>query len=184
MLFHNRYTISIGQLTVLMDSGNYRLASRTKIPIPRFWLKKAYLKLMQEVAESINKTGLQQEVEGGVIRAKLFNKAYNLYPALVNLVSISWDKKHLELIKEITGLELKKLEDRESLISEMKRLQDKYKELIKTEKSEGVAFAQIVVSTEIILEMNIDRNIKLYEFQYYMKAATEKIKQIERHNLK
>ena len=62
--------------------------------------------------------------------------------------------------------------------------QDKYKELIKTEKSEGVAFAQIVVSTEIILEMNIDRNIKLYEFQYYMKAATEKIKQIERHNLK
>jgi hypothetical protein len=99
-------------------------------------------------------------------------------------VSISWDKKHLELIKEITGLELKKLEDRESLISEMKRLQDKYKELIKTEKSEGVAFAQIVVSTEIILEMNIDRNIKLYEFQYYMKAATEKIKQIERHNLK
>ena len=99
-------------------------------------------------------------------------------------MSISWEKKHLELIKEITGLELKKLEDREALISEMKRLQDKYKELIKTEKSEGVAFAQIVVSTEIILEMNIDRNIKLYEFQYYMKAATEKIKQIERHNLK
>jgi hypothetical protein len=65
MLFHNRYTISIGQLTVLMDSGNFKLASRTKLPLPGFWLKKAYLKLMQEVAESINKTGLQQEVEGG-----------------------------------------------------------------------------------------------------------------------
>ena len=179
-MFHNRYTISIGQLTVLMDSGNMKLVKNTRLPLPVFMLRRAYARLLQEVAESINRTGLEQEIQSRIIRAKTFNKAYNLYPTLVNLISVTWDKKHLDLIKEITGLELKKLEDREYLIAEMKRLQDKYKELVKSERSEGVSFAQIIVSTEILLEMSIDRNIKLYEFEYYMKAANEKLKQIEK----
>lgn len=165
-----------------MDTADIRLVNRTKLPLPGFMLRKAYFKLLHEVSESINKTGIEQELQGGILRAKTFNKAYNLYPALVTLVGITWDKQHLDTIKELTGLELKKLEDREFLINEMKRLQDKYKELIKTERSEGVSFAQIIVSTEIILEMSISRDIKLYEFQYYMKAASEKIKQLEKLN--
>jgi len=181
-MFHNRYTISIGRLAMLVDSHDFNLVKRWKIYLPTFLLMKAYNRLMTQVSETLNKSALHEEIKNGLLKTKLFNKAYTLYPALCMLVSVTWDKKHLDMIKEITGFELKKLGDRETLIAETKRLQDKYKEYLITENSnDNVSFAHIIISTEIVLEMNISRDIKLYEFEYYLKAASDKIKQLEKN---
>lgn len=181
-MFHNRHTISIGRLAILMDSKDLNLTKRINIPLPEYFLKKAYDRLMREVAETLNKSALEKEIETGVLKTKLFNKAFTLYPALVELVHITWDKKHLDLIEELTGYKLTKLEDRETLIQETKRLQEKYRELQVEQKQEGVSFAQVIISTEIVLGMNLSRDIKLFEFQYYMKAASDKIKQYDKKN--
>jgi hypothetical protein len=182
MLFHNRHTISIGRLAILMDSQNINLVKRVNIPVFKFMLAKAYNRLMVEIGETLNKSELHREIESGILKVKLYNKAFNLYPALIELCSLTWDQSHLDKIEEITGYKLQKLEDRKILIEEARRLQDKYKELLVEEKKEGVSFAQVIISVEIVLGMNIDRNIKLYEFEYYMKAASEKIRQLEEAN--
>jgi hypothetical protein len=179
-MFHNRYTISIGQLAILMDSRDLKLVRRVKIPLPKYLLKKAFARLMHEVNETLNKSALEKEIETGIFKTKLFNKAFNLYPALVDLAGITWDKKHLDLIFEITGYRLEKLEDREILISEMKRLQDKYREIRPIESREGVSFYEVIISVESILGRNIDRSIKLFEFQAYMKQASDKVKLMEK----
>jgi len=142
---------------------------------------KAFARLSTEIAETLNRSALEQEIQSGVLRAKIYNKAFNLYPALVNIVSLTWDEKHIKMIEELTGLKLTKLEDREGLVNEMRRLQDKYKEMEKENTSDGsVSFSQVIVSTEIVLELSISRKTTLSEFQYYMKAASEKLKQMEK----
>jgi len=164
-----------------MDSQDIALVKRFPLWLPRIVLARAFQRLMLEVAGTLNKSALEQEIEGGVIKTKLYNKAYNLYPALVDIVFITWDDKHLEQIKEITGISLHKLEDREALIREMRRLQDKYKELtVEQEKGDGVSFAEVIISTEIVLDLSISRNTLLYEFEYYMKAASEKVRQLQK----
>lgn len=184
MLFHTRHTINIGNLAIMLDAKDQSKVKRLNIPLPKKMVKKAYEKLLIEVNETLNKTALERELESGVLRVKLYNKAFNLYPALVTLVSLTWDQEHRDKIKEITGIELVKLEDRESLINETKRLQDKYKELIVKKSDDGVSFSQVIISTEIVLDFSISRNIKLFEFQYYMKAASDKIKQLEARSQK
>ena len=182
-MFHTKNTITIGRLARLIDTRELRLVKRFPIWVPRVLLLKAYARLTTEVAETLNRSALEQEIQSGVLRAKVYNKAFNLYPALVNLVSLTWDEKHLAMIEELTGLKLKKLEDRKALNVEMRRLQDKYKELAKEERSDGeVSFSQVIVSTEIVLELSISRETTLSEFQYYMKAASEKLKQYEKLN--
>lgn len=183
-MFHTRHTISIGRLAILLDNKDINLVKRWNIPMPKKLIQRAYEKLIVEVGETLNKSALEKEIESGVLKIKMYNKAYNLYPAMVDLCSISWDAKHRELIKEITGIELVKLEDREALIAETKRLQDKYKELSKAQPVEGVSFAHIIISTEVVLDFSISRDIKLFEFQYYMKAASDKIKQMEARTIK
>jgi hypothetical protein len=135
---------------------------------------------MIEVNETLNKSALEKEIETGIFKTKLFNKAFNLYPALVDLSSITWDKKHLDLIYEITGYRLEKLDDREILVSETKRLQDKFREIRPVKEREGVSFFEVIISVESILNRNIDRSIKLFEFQGYMKQASDKIKLMEK----
>jgi hypothetical protein len=179
-MFHNRHTISIGQLAILMDSRDLKLVRRVKIPVPKHFLQKAFAKLMREVNETLNKSALEKEIETGIFKTKLFNKAFNLYPALVDLVGITWDQKHLDIIQEITGYRLEKLEDREILISEMKRLQDKYREILPVKDREGVSFFEVIISVESILGRNIDRSIKLFEFQGYMKQASDKVRLMEK----
>lgn len=180
-MFHSRHTISIGRLARLMDSRDLALVKRYRIWIPKFMLVHPFERLMYEVAETLNKSALDQEVMNGVVKAKLYNKAFNLYPILLDIVSLTWDEKHLNMVYELTGIKLERLEDRAALEVEMKRLQDKYKELIApTGEGEGMSFAQVIVSTEIVLELNISRDTTLYEFQYYMKAAAEKLKQLEK----
>ena len=164
-----------------METRELKLVSRVKFPLPGFMLKKGYKRLIREVGEVVNNTAVEREIESGILKAKTFNKAFVLYPALCDIVSITWDAEHLQKIEEITGMKLTKLKDREILFNETKRLQDKYKELIHSEPKEGgVSFSQIVISTELILDMQIDRNIRLYEFGYYLKAASEKLKQLEK----
>lgn len=183
-MFHNRHTISIGRLAILLDNKDINLVKRWNIPLPKKIIRKAYDRLLLEVGETLNKTAFEKEIESGVLKIKMFNKAFNLYPAMVDLCSITWDKEHLDKIKEITGIELKRIEDRQALINETKRLQDKYKELNVSQPSEGVSFAQVIISTEIVLDFSISRDIKLFEFQYYMKAASDKIKQMESRTIK
>jgi hypothetical protein len=180
-MFYNRHTISIGTLVRLMDNRDLRLVKRYRVWLPKFMLARAFERLMYEVAETLNKSALDQEIIGGVMRAKLYNKAFNLYPILLDIVSLTWDRKHLDMVYELTGIKMEKIEDRTALESEMKRLQDKYKELLIPQKDgEGMSFAQVIISTEIVLELNISRDTTLYEFQYYMKAATEKLRQLEK----
>jgi hypothetical protein len=183
MIFYNKYTISIGRLSILLDSQNINLVKRINIPLPKFFVVRAYNKFLHEVKETLNKSAIEKDIERTLIKTKLYNKAFNLYPALVDLCSIGWTKEILERIKDITGIELKRLEDRKFLIAETERLQAKYREYLITEKPEGgVSFSQIIISIEIILEMNIPRDIKLFEFEYYIKSASEKIKQLEKKN--
>jgi hypothetical protein len=62
----------------------------------------------------------------------------------------------------------------------MKRLQDKYREIRPIESREGVSFYEVIISVESILGRNIDRSIKLFEFQAYMKQASDKVKLMEK----
>ena len=135
---------------------------------------------MKEVNETLNKTALEKEIESGMFKVKLYNKAFTLYPSLVNITFMAWDQKHLDTIELLTGYKLEKLEDREVLIEEMKRLQSKYREITVEEKKEGVSFYTVIIATEEVLGRSIDRGIKLFEFQGYMKQASEKIKQLEK----
>jgi hypothetical protein len=183
-MFHNRHTISIGQLAVLMDSKDLSLVINRQskdYKLFRWFLTKkaitkAFNKLINEVNEVLNKSALQKEIELGIFKIKLYNKAFNLYPSLVNLTKITWDKKHMDLIEEITGYRLEKLEDRKIIIDETERLQGKFREFLNEKKPEGVSFYEIIISVESILGHNIDRAIKLFEFQGYIKQASEKIK--------
>ena len=179
-MFHNKHTITIGRLSLLMDSQNINLVKRWNMPMPKCLVRKYFKKLMTEVKESLNKTALKNEIEKGIIKARLYNRAFNLYPALVNICSISWNKEQLDRIEEITGIKLVKLDDRDVLVNETKRLQDKYSELsVEDKKENGVSFEKIIISTEILLDLNISRDTKLYAFQHYMEAASDKIKQAE-----
>jgi hypothetical protein len=166
-----------------MDSKDLSLVIRYKFFhwfITKKMLSKAYSKLINEVNEVLNKTALQEEIESGIFRVKLYNKAFNLYPSLVNLTKITWDRKHLDLIEEITGFKLEKIEDRKIIIDETERLQSKYRELLNEKRTEGISFYEIIISVESIIGHNIDRSIKLFEFLGYMKQASEKIKLLEK----
>lgn len=182
MIFHSRHTITIGQLAILMDSHDYNLIRRIRIPIPKKLLKRAFWRLMKEVHETLNHSELEKEIESWILKTRLFNRAFNLYPAIVDIVSITWDKEHLNMIEELTGCRLTTLADREMLIVEMKRLQDKYSELmsVPVNEKEGVSFSKVIVSTEIVLNIAIPRTIKLFEFQYYMEQASDKIRQLQK----
>jgi hypothetical protein len=163
----------------MLDSGRHSLVKRWNIPLPKFMVIKAFNKLMYELAEVMNKTAIKQELETGVMRVKLYNKAFTLYPALIDLVTLKWDEETLRRVEDLTGYKLNNLDDLKVLVNETKRLQDKYKEYSVEAKKEGeMSFVQVIISVEIVLERTISRDTKLYEFEHYLKAANEKIKQL------
>lgn len=180
MLFHNKYTISIGRMAILLESQDYKLIKRKNIPVPKKVLIRAYNRLIKEFNEVVNKSSINRAVESGILRLSIYNKAYNLYPLLILICQTTWDEKHLKMVEDITGYKLEKLEDREMLVNEMNRLKDKYHELLVEEKKEGVSFVQVIISTEMILEEPISREIKLFEFEHYMKSASDKVAQLEK----
>lgn len=54
----------------------------------------------------------------------------------------------------------------------------------KQSKNDDSGISDAIISSEIVLEMNIDRNCSLYELSIYIKKAQQKIKELERLNSK
>jgi hypothetical protein len=177
---HSKHTISIDLFGRMLDSENKRLVIR------RGWLHKkgvedAYDLLMAEFAEIVSKNEISKLIKDQVLQINLYNKISNLLPSLYWCLYIKPEEKHLTYFKDCYGVECNGEKELQMILDDIHRLTAKYKELFgedkkEQENNEKFSFSKLVVGIEMVLDISLNRGIKLYELEHYYHLAVERSK--------
>lgn len=167
----------------MLDKRNPRLALKVWLPLPGFLLKKGFARTIQSIVGCINEKELINTYLTDMSKIKLYNRAYNLYPALLMRLTARPDQQTFTMVRQITGLKIFTLKDTDKLVSEIKRMKDKIREFLPDdyERRAEVSLEKVVAATESLLGFSIDRKIKMYQFKELYNMSIEKAKMYERN---
>ena len=173
MMFHNIYTMTIGQYMQMDESKDDSIVLKYPIPNSKKKLKEAKEKLNQEFNKYINIGDVVDMMEDGVHKSSLAIRIDKLIPPLYNGIKMHHtrtgemptDEFILSTYKEICYRELKTPEDIEYLLDVQKNLIEKYKELYPEKKviESTITLTRIVQILEYNMPHPINRESKLYE---------------------
>lgn len=179
---HNEYTISISRASLLLEKRNPRLALRFYLPLPKRIMYKMMAKTLQSIVSCINEKEMLNSYLTDMAKIKLYNRAYTLYPALYYRLLGRPDEQTYTMVRQITGLNIHKKDDIVKLKNEIKRLRDKVREFIPDDyvKRADISLERVVASTESLLGIHIDRDLKMYQFKELYNISVEKAKMYEK----
>jgi hypothetical protein len=182
MIFHNEYTITIDQFALMFERKQE--VKRLNIWVPKFFINKAYDKLIKKYNELTNKK--QNDVllndryhaTDIEIRIQLYS---TLLTAFKNSMFIEPDKELLELYKKHFKKDFE-YSDIENIVKKIKLLTSKYKALLKrleTPKNKDFDFAEMVNNLKGLVGAWVGKE-KLYTMPYHLKTADNIIKSKEK----
>lgn len=184
MLFHNKYTISLSRVSLMLESDNINLVKRVPIWLPKPLVYKAYASIISEIAKLMSVKENEGKLNDHLLMLQLYNRINSLLPALYYGLSIS-KKPSQEMISYFEDHYGKKpivKEDLNLILDDIKRLTAKYNELnVKQPVAENepskLNFEKLLLGIELTLDNGqLPRETKLYQLQSYYEAATEKIR--------
>lgn len=187
MMIHNRYTISIGRVSRMFESGNKRLILKFGW-LPGILIKKYYARLLVDIAELVNIELLEHTVSDYIVKLRLMNRINNLLPSLYYLLAFT-DKNDVAYhqFKKFFGKPYEGENDLKLITEMINNLAARLKELDRLGGAnanqnigDGIGFEQVIVYCETILERHIPRDLKLYEFGYIYKSAVKRARELQR----
>lgn len=183
MIFHNKYTITIGRFSEMLDSENSNLVKRINIPLPKKFIKIAEYNLIEEFNEILSNKKAQNYLEDFIHSGSMRIRIYKLYPSMLKSMQIylQWkfnpDENIKMLFMEHFGFIPKNLEDLDPIIKKINFLELKYKELYPenkpVENNKKFEFETMLIGIEMTLNNTpISRNLKLFQLKSYIDTAT------------
>jgi len=188
MLYHDRYSITLGRVSMMLDKGDINMTKRFPIPLPRRWTEEAYSYMMITITMMMGKREIGIKANEQLLKISMYNKINNILPALFYGLTISKTPpaEMMEYFKNQYGHYPKSSQDFDLILQDIKRLSGKYAEIFADVKAETPAkeaklnFEKLILSLEITLERAIDRNCKLYQLEQFYEAAVERVKAQEK----
>lgn len=143
-------------------------------------------KLTEQFSDVLNEKQVKTMLRDNYDLISLYNQAFNALPALHRAIVSALNSKPSakqrrllsklsEYYKDEMGRELMDItKDLEALRSKYERLQRKYKSWLPEkgkESKDKFNFNRLIFSVSMILEVQIDRSLKLYQFVPYWERA-------------
>lgn len=184
MLFHNKYTITLSRVSLMLESDNINLVKRIPIWLPRPLVMRAYAKIIAEISKLVSVKENEGKLNDYLLMLQLYNRINSLLPALYYGLLIL-NKPSAEMIEYFEAHYGKKptvKEDLQLILDDIKRLTAKYKELnVKQPEQESeptkLNFEKLLLGIELTLDNGqLPRDTKLYQLQSYYEASMEKIR--------
>ena len=181
MILHSPYTITIERTSLYFETldPSYLVFLGFGGIVSRY----AEKRFIEKFNELFSKEGQRVLTTDDDMKRLIFNRAYNLLPALHEGLKVGMQvkakksiKKDLRVLfnlyKEEFGETFKG--DLEPLKTEIGRLRRKLRGFkIEEAPSEKFDFEEIVVNTEMILNQHINRQLKLFQFKKYFDRAAK-----------
>lgn len=188
-MIYNIYTISLERTSLLFETGRPRYLVRFGAYPGRF-LNGQFEKFKVEFNKLFNQNKTINELSMGMTLMKMYNRAYNLLPALQKAILYTDETdRSFEIYKRYFGKEMKTIQDYNHIQAEIDRLKTKIKEMqASNKKDEGdgsdFSFEKIISNVETILGQPIDRKMKLYAFKHKYDTALKRAKDYEKNKVK
>lgn len=167
-LFKDKYTLTLDEVSQMFETNDLSILKRYRF-IPDFLLIKQYRLFSLEFAAMFNQQMISELMTDDIMRLKIINLAQNLLPTMYTGLLSTNESYFKEWFKSHYGKEYTGVSDLKMIITEMEKLQQKFKEIASPveaiEKKEGMKFEAVVNYVEVILEMPIPRGMKLYQFK-------------------
>lgn len=184
MIFHNRYTMSIDNMSSMLDSADPKLACR--YPMPKFIAKYGFNRLMNDYQDLFNKDQISKMIKSDSYKLMMYHAVKNTLPALRSGVDMilkyekHMDDEDIEMILESFKKRYGKLpeskEDLKRIDSDIRKRVSKLKEIdIPKEKSEHT-FEDVISFVQTVNNLGyIDRSMSLFAFHKQYKNAIKKV---------
>ena len=179
MKIHTLHTLSISQMSELLDSGNkYILVVSGKIK--KATLEKEYTDFMIAYNELFSGNEIIKKQEEMLQKLYYFNKI-NMLELLHYGLQFSVTKQYIEDFKAIFRAEPNSIKDLGKIEKEIKRyagLLSAIDGVKKKSDDKEIRFAESIAAVESILSYTIDREISIYQFKFQYDLALKKIREI------
>ena len=180
MIFHNKYTMPLSRLSLMLETSNMRLVCRYRF-VPRFIVRYGYIKFMTMFDEMFGGGG---DFKEEVVRLMMWIKIKNILRPMHSLLMTEDNEYAADLFEQNYGKRPESTEDLELIRNEMKRLSNRYKIMFRKKKietpQESVTFENIIQGVETVLDKPyIPRDVLLYQFEQYYLRSLERIAEIK-----
>lgn len=188
-LIRGKYDLTLNEVSRMFETSDFSALKRFRW-LPAFIALKQYERFSMEFAGMFNKDTLNNLIDNDVLRLRIEHIILNVLPVLTAGL-MTGDPRFASAFKkrynrDYTGT----ADDLELIKGEIEKLTGRYKSLVPAsqiveEKGKGsLKFEEIITYTEMILERSIDRNMKLYQFEYQYKLAVRKAEELQKMNQK
>lgn len=183
-LFHNKYSITIGRLSEMIDTQNPRLVCVHSRHLPKAAVKRAYMRFIADYEQMFaGSSSVMHRAE--TQKVLMWHKVETILPLLYQGLLYTPNEYFLSVYEEFFG-DAPNIEDNEQMVAALKkvlrekeRLRAYYRERFETPQKqkeitdEGITFEDIIINTELVLEKPLSRELKLYQFKKYFDLALE-----------
>lgn len=177
MIYHNQYTLTIGQYEIMEITGDRTLLCKLPIKMPKKWLDKAHKRLMVDYNKQANEDKIKELIEKDFEKIEISDRAIFL-ECLENMIKISSitgnvSKELNELYKKHYGKEPESKKDFERPFKEKERLITKANQYFNEEdKKDPIEIKSLLRNIEAILKTKI-RDDKFYLLAGHIEDAAK-----------
>lgn len=188
-MIYDIYTISLERTSLLFETGKHRYLVRFGA-YPRRYLKRQFEKFNTQFNHLFNQNKTLNELSLSMTLLKMYNRAYNLLPALQKSILYTDETdRPFAVYERYFGKKMQSVDDFKKIGVEIERLKKKIKELEKAKSKDEqdvdkFSFEKIISNVETILGQSIDRQMKLYAFKHKYDTAIKKARDYEKNKVK
>lgn len=179
----SKYELTLNEVSLLFETGKLSILKRSKY-VPSFILKRGFEKFSVEFAEMFNREQVNQLIEDDIIKLKIINEVNNILMPLYMGLLISENPGFRKVYEAKFGRPYQKTEDLKIIIMEIDRLKHKITEFSHPEKkvkdAKKLFFEEVITYVETLMERNIDREMKLYQFKFQYDLAVKRAAEMEK----
>ncbi len=192
MLFHDKYTFTIGRIAKMFDTGDINLVKSVRFWLPKRLIARAYYKFYEEFNILFNEKSVKTLQKDRFLILKSYNRTElfltAMYKGLTLPHSNKNDKKLKQMYLEEFGRECKTQADIDFILNRIdfyrEKRNDKVKEIEEKNKTENKqSFYEVIANVENVLGLTINESMNLNAFVIRYKLALTKIKQLETNNV-
>lgn len=178
-----RYDLTLNEVSRMLELNDYTVLKRFAW-VPPWVLRRAMDRFAFDLSEMFNTQQIEGLLSSDIMRLKIANRANVLLPALYYGLLLTGDDRFIEMFRQMYGRDPKSVTDLDVIIKEIKRLGGKLRELDSLIKDDPGgrrhSFEEIITTVEAILERNIDRSMRLYQFKYQFDLSVKRAKELEK----
>lgn len=177
-MIHTEYTISLNRLAEMLETNNKRLILCWGW-LPGYFIRLFYSGFLLRFTEMFNQDELDQRFEDEMLRVKIYNRVNNLLPSLYMGLVLDMDDRFKEIYKELFHMDYEgevSLKRIATMINKLTTINSEIEQSqVNKVNKKGIPLSKMIAMVEIILDLPIDRKMKLYHFKYQYNIALEKI---------